>query len=93
MKHFTLVKPIIVVVLFFLTHVTIACTKAELDLHNSMSETEKEKFYGFDGSGIPCSKEMVRFKKEWKLMNSSSAKQRGRERFSKNKFGMWRRFF
>ena len=89
MKYFALLKPIIVGALFSLTHTTIACTKAELDLHNSMSETEKEKFYGFDGSGIPCSEEMVRLKKEWKLMNSSSAKQLGRERFNKNKFGMF----
>ena len=44
---------------------------------------------GVNGSGIPGSPEMVKLHKQWKPLNSSSAKQRGRERFNANKYGMF----
>lgn len=66
-----------------------ACTDAELKAHNALSEFEKKQVYGFEGSGIPCSDEMKALTKEWKSLNASSAKQKGRDKFNKNKFGMF----
>lgn len=65
------------------------CSAEELAAHNALSELEKKVFYGFEGSGIPCSTEMKTLTKEWQELNSSPAKQRGRERFNKNKYGMF----
>lgn len=42
-----------------------------------------------EGSGIPGSPEMLRLGAQWKIMNTSAAKQRGRDRFSVNKYGMF----
>ncbi|WNC72819.1 alpha-L-fucosidase [Thalassotalea psychrophila] len=67
----------------------IGCTSEELAVHNAMSEGEKQKFYGFEGSGIPCSTEMKTLTNEWQELNSSAAKQRGRDRFRENKYGMF----
>ena len=44
---------------------------------------------GVNGSGIPGSPEMIRLHKLWKPMNASPAKQRGRDRFNENKYGMF----
>ena len=44
---------------------------------------------GVNGSGIPGSPEMVELGKQWHVMNSSPAKQRGRDRFNQNKYGMF----
>jgi arylsulfatase A-like enzyme/alpha-L-fucosidase len=60
-----------------------------LAAHNALTEQEKKEKYGFEGSGIPGSPEMIRLTKEWRQMNSSAAKQRGRERFNENKYGMF----
>jgi len=65
------------------------CTSEELAAHNALSEAEKQKSYGFEGSGIPCSTEMKTLTKEWQDLNGSAAKQRGRERFNENKYGMF----
>lgn len=66
-----------------------ACTDAELAAHNALSEIEKKQVYGFEGSGIPCSAEMKTLTAEWKALNASEAKQKGRENFNKNKYGMF----
>jgi alpha-L-fucosidase len=42
-----------------------------------------------EGSGIVGSSELLRFGAEWKTMNASAAKQRGRNRFIRNKYGMF----
>jgi len=60
-----------------------------LDLHNSLTEVEKKEKYGFEGSGIPGSPEMITLTEEWQAMNGSPAKQRGRDRFNENKYGMF----
>tara|TARA_B110000046_G_C13025071_1_gene413457 strand:+ start:5344 stop:6912 length:1569 start_codon:yes stop_codon:yes gene_type:complete len=65
------------------------CTSEELAAHNALSETEKPKVYGFEGSGIQCSTEMKMLTKEWQELNKSAAKQRGRARFNKNKYGLF----
>lgn len=57
--------------------------------HNALSEQEKKEKYGFEGSGIPGSPEMIRLTEEWHAMNASAAKQRGRDRFRENKYGMF----
>ena len=44
---------------------------------------------GVNGSGIPGSPEMIELGKKWKMMNESDAKQRGRDRFNDNKYGMF----
>ena len=66
-----------------------ACTDAEMAAHNALSENDKKKVYGFEGSGIPCSAEMKALTAEWKKLNASEAKERGRENFNKNKYGMF----
>ncbi|MDO6489635.1 alpha-L-fucosidase [Colwellia sp. 6_MG-2023] len=66
-----------------------ACTEAEMAAHNALTENEKKQVYGFEGSGIPCSAEMKKITTEWKELNSSEAKEKGRERFNKNKYGMF----
>ena len=60
-----------------------------LAVHNSLSEAEKREQYGFEGSGIPGSPEMIALTEEWRSMNGSAAKQRGRDRFNENKYGMF----
>ncbi|WNC68213.1 alpha-L-fucosidase [Thalassotalea nanhaiensis] len=65
------------------------CSAEELAAHDALSEVGKQKFYGFEGSGIPCSTEMKTLTQEWKELNSSAAKQKGRDRFNKNKYGMF----
>ncbi|MGJ8561378.1 MAG: alpha-L-fucosidase [Litorimonas sp.] len=57
--------------------------------HNALSETEKKEVYGFEGSGIPGSPEMIAYTQEWESMSRSAAKQRGRDRFNDNKYGMF----
>lgn len=57
--------------------------------HNALSEMEKKQEYGFEGSGIPGSPEMVALTAEFKAMNQTAAKQRGRDRFNENKYGMF----
>jgi len=57
--------------------------------HNALSEMEKIQVYGFEGSGIPGSPEMVRLTAEFQEMNQSGAKQKGRELFNENKYGMF----
>ena len=44
---------------------------------------------GVNGSGIPGSEEMLELEAKWKPLNHSAAKQRGRERFNDNKYGMF----
>ena len=44
---------------------------------------------GVNGSGIPGSPEMIKLHELWKPLNASPAKQRGRERFNGNKYGMF----
>ena len=44
---------------------------------------------GVNGSGIPGSPKMVKLHELWKPLNASPAKQRGRERFNENKYGMF----
>ena len=44
---------------------------------------------GLNGSGIPGSPEMLAFESAWRELNSSSAKQTGRDKFSENKYGMF----
>lgn len=78
-----------VLALSILSSVTYACSEAELAAHNALSEIEKKSVYGFEGSGIPCSVEMKTLTAEWKELNASEAKQRGREKFNKNKYGMF----
>jgi len=65
------------------------CSVEELAAHNALSELEKKATYGFEGSGIPCSTEMKTLTEEWKALNASEAKQRGRDRFNQNKYGMF----
>ena len=67
----------------------VGCTRVELAVHNALNEAQKAEVYGFEGSGIPCSVEMKSLTKEWQVMNSSAAKQKGRERFNENKYGMF----
>jgi len=95
MKKNTISK-VIFAALFSLPLVSVAgqqnsqgCSVEELAAHNALSEVEKQKFYGFEGSGIPCSTEMKALTDEWKELNSSAAKQRGRDRFNENKYGMF----
>ena len=57
--------------------------------HNALGEIEKKQKYGFEGSGIPGSPEMIALTEEWKVMNASTAKQKGRELFNENKYGMF----
>nr|QTJ01947.1 GH29 fucosidase [uncultured bacterium] len=76
-------------ILSLLSAASFACTEAELAAHNALTENEKKQVYGFEGSGIPCSAEMKSLTKEWQALNSSEAKQRGRENFNKNKYGMF----
>lgn len=66
-----------------------ACTKEELAAHNALDEVQKKDVYGFEGSGIPCTSEMKALTAEWKQLNASDGKQRGRERFNRNKFGLF----
>ena len=69
---------------------TVACAEEDyLAAHNALSEQEKKEKYGFEGSGIPGSPEMIRLTAEWQAMNSTAAKQRGRDRFNENKYGMF----
>lgn len=69
---------------------TVACAEEDyLAAHNALSEAEKKQKYGFEGSGIPGSPEMIELTEEWTAMNSSAAKQRGRDRFNENKYGMF----
>tara|TARA_B110000046_G_C13025071_1_gene413455 strand:+ start:151 stop:1722 length:1572 start_codon:yes stop_codon:yes gene_type:complete len=68
---------------------SVGCSAEELNAHNALSEVEKQKFYGHEGSGIPCSTEMKTLTAEWKMLNASEAKQKGRDRFNKNKYGMF----
>ena len=42
-----------------------------------------------NGAGIPGSPTMIKLNKEWRPMHESEAKQRGRDRFNKNKYGMF----
>jgi alpha-L-fucosidase len=44
---------------------------------------------GVNGSGIPGSPEMLELGEKWQVMNRSAAKQRGRDRFNENKYGMF----
>jgi alpha-L-fucosidase len=44
---------------------------------------------GVNGSGIAGSPEMIELGEKWKALNSSDAKQRGRDRFNDNKYGMF----
>ena len=44
---------------------------------------------GLNGSGIPGSPEMLAFESAWRELNSSGAKQTGRDKFSENKYGMF----
>ncbi|WP_158972757.1 alpha-L-fucosidase [Paraglaciecola sp. L3A3] len=67
----------------------VGCSSEELAAHRALSEAEKAKVYGFEGSGIPCSTQMKALTKEWQAMNRSAAKQKGRERFNENKYGMF----
>jgi alpha-L-fucosidase len=57
--------------------------------HNALSEAEKKQVYGFEGSGIPGSPEMIALTAEFREMNQTEAKQRGRDRFNENKYGMF----
>jgi alpha-L-fucosidase len=57
--------------------------------HNALGELEKKEQYGFEGSGIPGSPEMIRLTAEFQEMNRTEAKQRGRDRFNENKYGMF----
>jgi len=68
------------------------CAEPEPDYlaaHNALSEAEKREKYGFEGSGIPGSPEMIALTEEWRSMNGSAAKQKGRDRFNENKYGMF----
>jgi len=71
------------------TEASLGCTSDELVAHNALSEKQKAIVYGFEGSGVPCSTEMKILTKDWQVMNLSVAKQKGRERFNKNKYGMF----
>lgn len=73
----------------FCTSVSYACTSAELAAHNALSEVEKKEVYGFEGSGIPCSSKMKELTAQLEKLTSSVDKQRGREKFNKNKYGMF----
>jgi len=42
-----------------------------------------------EGSGIPGSPEMLRLGAQWEIMNASVGKQRGRDHFIRNKYGMF----
>ena len=44
---------------------------------------------GVNGSGIPGSPEMLKLEAMWKPLNASAPKERGRERFNENKYGMF----
>jgi alpha-L-fucosidase len=78
-----------IVVLILLT-LSNACAEEDyLIAHNALSEIEKKQKYGFEGSGIPGSPEMIALTEEWKAMNSSAAKQKGRDLFNENKYGMF----
>tara|TARA_B110000908_G_scaffold171011_1_gene232332 strand:+ start:2805 stop:4313 length:1509 start_codon:yes stop_codon:yes gene_type:complete len=44
---------------------------------------------GPNGSGVPGSPEMLALEAKWTPMSESAAKQRGRERFNDNKYGMF----
>ena len=44
---------------------------------------------GLNGSGIPGSPEMLAFESAWNVLNRSEAKQRGRDQFCENKYGMF----
>jgi arylsulfatase A-like enzyme/alpha-L-fucosidase len=57
--------------------------------HFALGELEKKAKYGFEGSGIPGSPEMIELTAQFREMNRSEAKQRGRERFNANKYGMF----
>ena len=66
------------------------CAKKDyLIAHDALSESQKKEKYGFEGSGIPGSPEMIALTKQWRAMNSSAAKQTGRDRFNENKYGMF----
>ncbi|MDO7085579.1 alpha-L-fucosidase [Pseudocolwellia sp. AS88] len=86
-KNIYINAPLLALSIFSAT--TYACTEEELAAHNALNEFEKKAVYGFEGSGIPCSAEMKTLTAEWKELNSSEAKQRGREKFNKNKYGMF----
>ena len=60
-----------------------------LAAHFALGEQEKAETYGFEGSGIPGSPEMIKLTSEFLEMNRSAAKQSGRERFNANKYGMF----
>jgi len=75
--------------LSLLNSAAFGCNESELSKHNALTEMQKKQHYGFEGSGIPCSEEMIKLTQEWHTLNASDAKQRGRERFNKNKYGMF----
>ncbi|MGJ8694547.1 MAG: alpha-L-fucosidase [Thalassotalea sp.] len=75
--------------LSILSSASYACTEVELTAHNALTELEKKQVYGFEGSGIPCSAAMKAITSEWETLNSSEAKERGRDKFNKNKYGMF----
>jgi len=78
------------VVLLALLACTSGCVEEDyLVGHNTPSEMNKKQKYGFEGSGIPGSPEMIELTQEWVIMNRSVSKQRGRDRFDENKYGMF----
>jgi alpha-L-fucosidase len=89
MKYKNSIFKSLVVFLALFSGLSAACTKEELAVHNALSEVEKKQVYGFEGSGIPCSPAMKALTAKWQTLNASDAKQRGRERFNRNKFGMF----
>lgn len=53
------------------------------------ADAKNVQLHPHEGSGVVGSPEMLKLGAEWKKMNSSAAKQRGRDLFSENKYGMF----
>lgn len=64
-------------------------TDANRPSPGSESGPRKPQPGGKNGSGIPGSPEMLELEARWRPMNASEAKQRGRDRFNRNKYGMF----
>lgn len=65
----------------------VASVENESNIQNK--KVNQIKLHPHEGSGVVGSPELVELTEEWKLMNRSDAKQRGRNRFSENKYGMF----
>ncbi|MGJ8561357.1 MAG: alpha-L-fucosidase [Litorimonas sp.] len=67
-----------------------ACTNTEMAADEPLQTVAaKPNLHPHEGSGIVGSPEMIKLSAEWAVMNDSAPKDRGRKRFTENKYGMF----